>query len=705
MNARSRQPPRGHRSGEQLPRLLHKAEQARRQGSIATAGKHLQKATKLAPADPRAYLQLARLQQDQGRLHESLKTYQACLRQQPETVEALINMGMLYKRCGQPDQAIACYEKAMALRNDIAEIPTNLGNAWLDKGEHDRAEAAYQQAISRHARFAGGWHNLGRLYLQQNRLAEALPMLRQARQLAPDSWQIRADLADCLSQLPLNDPDPALAGDLLACLTLSRIDGRALGRATARYLVRQVYAHALEALQAGTLRVDAPLLASLQQPLLISLLQREPLCHWTLEQLLTEVRRQCLLQADTLTPETSPLLAALAQQCFLNEYLWPCSADEDHTLAQLAEELREQPVTAADNHPRLCLYACYRPLAECIDADQAESLLPQAPEYWAQLLRQQILEPAAETAIKAELPCLTPIDDDTSQAVQAQYEANPYPRWRMLDAPPVQTLTEYLCLLFPRLRRNPPAFPARPAILAAGCGTGLQALRMARRIPDADITAVDISRASLAYGRRQAQAHGHEDIRFAQADILRLDASAGQFDAIECYGVLHHMSAPEAGWRVLRQRLKPGGVMRIGLYSHAARGPIRAVRELIDEWGIAPDKAGIRQVREHIAALPADDPLHQLCFSPDFYTVSECRDLMFHVQEQQLDPGAIATILERLQLEFLGFEFDDYAILNTYRDEYPQDTHATDLSNWQAFESRHPDSFASQYIFWVRDSQ
>ena len=43
-----------------------------------------------------------------------------------------------------------------------------------------------------------------------------------------------------------------------------------------------------------------------------------------------------------------------------------------------------------------------------------------------------------------------------------------------------------------------------------------------------------------------------------------------KFDIIESAGVLHHMSEPMTGWRVLTDLLKPSGLMRIGLYSELA---------------------------------------------------------------------------------------------------------------------------------------
>ena len=52
-----------------------------------------------------------------------------------------------------------------------------------------------------------------------------------------------------------------------------------------------------------------------------------------------------------------------------------------------------------------------------------------------------------------------------------------------------------------------------------------------------------------------------------QADILHLHQIGKKFDIIESAGVLHHMNEPMAGWRVLTDLLKSGGLMKVGLYS------------------------------------------------------------------------------------------------------------------------------------------
>ena len=92
--------------------------------------------------------------------------------------------------------------------------------------------------------------------------------------------------------------------------------------------------------------------------------------------------------------------------------------------------------------------------------------------------------------------------------------------------------------------------------------------------------AVDLSLASLCYAKRQALALGLTNIAFGEADILKLGGIGRTFDIVDASGVLHHMADPWAGWRVL-PLLRPGGFMRVGLYSRLGRRDVDAGAPLL----------------------------------------------------------------------------------------------------------------------------
>src|SRR6185437_5151958 len=121
-------------------------------------------------------------------------------------------------------------------------------------------------------------------------------------------------------------------------------------------------------------------------------------------------------------------------------------------------------------------------------------------------------------------------------------------------------------------------------------------------------------------------------IAYAQADILELASCGRSFDLIESLGVLHHLADPFAGWRALLSLLRPGGFMLLGLYSETARRPVMAARARIAGREDSAEK--IRRFRQELIQSGDPGSFASILDSEDFFSLSSCRDLLFHVQEQ-----------------------------------------------------------------------
>src|SRR5262249_31547702 len=242
--------------------------------------------------------------------------------------------------------------------------------------------------------------------------------------------------------------------------------------------------------------------------------------------------------------------------------------------------------------------------------------------------------------------------------------------------------------------------PGGPDVLVAGCGSGSHALEAHRRYAQVRVLAIDLSRASLAYAVRKTRGLGL-DIEYAQADILKLGNLERRFDVIEAAGSLQCLKDPAAGWRVLLSLLKPGGVMFLGLYSQVARADINAARAFISQRGHDGSAQDIRRLRQEIMAFPDGTPGRSVARSGDFYSTSDCRDFLFHVQEYQHTLPEIAQFIAGENLTFLGFQLDARLLLD-YAANHPDDTMLTNLVHWEAYERAHPDVFTTMYNFAVQ---
>jgi SAM-dependent methyltransferase len=206
---------------------------------------------------------------------------------------------------------------------------------------------------------------------------------------------------------------------------------------------------------------------------------------------------------------------------------------------------------------------------------------------------------------------------------------------------------------------------------------------------------------SISYAKRKTQELGISNIEYAQADILHLGNIARTFDIIAADGVLHHLADPFRGWQTLLSRLRPGGFMKLGFYSQLARRHVVKVRELIAARGYASTADAIRRFRQELAEEDASAELQWLSKTSDFYSTSECRDLLFHAQEHRLTLDQIASFLSESGLHFIGFELDPGG-LQQYRARFTGDPSGINLSNWARFEADNPDTFSAMYQFWIQ---
>jgi hypothetical protein len=113
--------------------------------------------------------------------------------------------------------------------------------------------------------------------------------------------------------------------------------------------------------------------------------------------------------------------------------------------------------------------------------------------------------------------------------------------------------------------------------------------------------------------------------------------------------------------------LRPGGFMRLGLYSRKARQDINDARKFIAQRGYRPCAEDIRRFRQELIGFGDDTSTRPATESEDFFSTSACRDLLFHVQEDQLTLPEIKAFLSQNRLEFLGLELLERLMLKGQR--------------------------------------
>ncbi len=286
--------------------------------------------------------------------------------------------------------------------------------------------------------------------------------------------------------------------------------------------------------------------------------------------------------------------------------------------------------------------------------------------------------------------------DPVTGAVAKQYEGWPYPPWSRIMVSKQGTLPALVKKLDPD---GPDNIPVAADILVAGCGTGRETAILASHFPDARITAIDISEASLRYGTERCARMGLRNIEFRPLDLHDVSALDRRFHAIVSSGVLHHLPDPEKGWGALADALVPGGVMRVMLYSRTARLRIHAAQKIIADLAQLPVDADLlRTVRRRLIAQAPG----LVAGSLDFYTLAGIHDLLLHRQEVFFDVPRISAAIARVGLRLLAFSLPTRAKAERYRAENPADVLFRDIAAWAEMERREPLLFSQMYDFWCR---
>ncbi len=611
---------------------------------------------------------------------------------------ALYDAAVAHHRAGALAEAERRYRDILGRFPAHAETHTMLGAVLMARGKADEAIRHFEHVIALKPARRSAYQDLGRACLAAGRLKTAIAAASRALTLG-ESAETKALFAQCVSEARFTADDGRMRKAMLralaegwarprdlagACISLIKLDpviNDWIARANLAWPARLPAAEVLDAL----------LVRMSHDQLLGRLLELTPITDVGLERLLTNVRLALLTTATTDAARNDGLLGfccAVARHCFINQYVFSITPAETEQARRLRASL-EQALAAGSRCSELLLaiVGAYFPLHALSNAE--ELLGCSWPHCVRALLVQQVEEPAEERSLAATLPVLTSIDDALSATVRQQYEENPYPRW-VCAAPPGEPIV---------LNGRAPeqAFD----VLFAGCGTGLSTIEFARQTPRARVLAIDLSVASLCYAQRMARRYGVTNVEFGQADITRLAALGRQFDYVDACGVLHHLADPWEGWRTLLSLLRPGGSMLVGLYSRLARRAIVEARRLIADRGYRPMPEDIRRCREDIMAADDGSPLQSVIQWNDFFAISECRDLLFHVHEQQTALREIKAFLAANRVQFSGFMLDP-PTFQRFVTRFPEPGALIDLDRWEEFEIRQPGTFAAMYQFWVQ---
>lgn len=595
------------------------------------------------------------------------------------------------------DNALSLFQKMLEEGNK-RDGYYGLGLVLAKRGNVVRSVKSLINAIKCDPSFHEAFVALGDIYATVGQIMPAAENYGQAVALDSDNLEYKQKLIHVLSAVALKKVNPNLKGVLTECLETDEVPFPRFGKTWCSIATDDKRVAAIYKLRKhknySTFKkgMDSfPTLDGLMDQFFLLGFGKFIVPDRDFERWCTFLRRyilEAVSEGKTIFSDADYLdfmTCALSKYCAFTDYIFSISENENVMLDTLREKIEDGSSTSLSD---LACLGCYIPLYSLKNAQEIERGL-EGGDHVSQIPKSQIADYFTQQEIKKDIPVLGKIEDNVSLGVQAQYEEFPYPRWEFA----VRDI--YNSEIEGHLK------DAKAKILVAGCGTGQEAMQFAYAFPDAEITAVDLSSTSLAYAIFKARQLGIENIKFMQADILNLGEIETRFDFITSSGVLHHMDDPKHAWSILKGLLKPDGLMRVALYSRQARWAVNDARKVIEEKNLGTDAFTIQAFRDNITEHLKHRSIENLTSFYDYYSLSECRDLMFHVQEHQFDLLQINDILDEFDMEFLKFHISEQEI-QRYVKRNADDPDAKDLVKWAEWEDNNQNLFVAMYTFWCK---
>jgi Flp pilus assembly protein TadD len=225
------------------PVELTQAENAIQKQNYAAAEPLLHKATESDPKNYVAWFDLGFVENELGKVDESIAAYRKSVAAKPDVFESNLNLGLQLAKTNQPDaehflraatqlkptshavegefrawlslghvleksqpdEALAAYQHAATLQPADAEPHLSAGQLLEQENKFADAEKEYKQALALDAKSADALTGLANIYMRGHRFAEAEDYLRKLNAAQPDSAAAEIQLGRVLVAEGKND--------------------------------------------------------------------------------------------------------------------------------------------------------------------------------------------------------------------------------------------------------------------------------------------------------------------------------------------------------------------------------------------------------------------------------------------------------------------------------------------------------------------
>ena len=181
--------------------LLLAAVKSASEGKFKEAEDKLTKVIRERKEIAQAYLILASLYRNQGKLNKSLDILKKGLEACGESYSLLSSLGITLIELGQPKEGIKALKRALKIIDYDPEAWNYLGVAYWRLGNYEEAFEAYKKALKLDSDYALVYNNLGSLFLSMNIPQDAIKYYKKAISLDSQLASAYNGLGGCYEYL------------------------------------------------------------------------------------------------------------------------------------------------------------------------------------------------------------------------------------------------------------------------------------------------------------------------------------------------------------------------------------------------------------------------------------------------------------------------------------------------------------------------
>jgi SAM-dependent methyltransferase len=248
-----------------------------------------------------------------------------------------------------------------------------------------------------------------------------------------------------------------------------------------------------------------------------------------------------------------------------------------------------------------------------------------------------------------------------SAAVAKLYDTYPFPPEPILDEPPPGYNWRWKWEAAYNFCNGMKPQRQDIRILDAGCGSGVGTEYLVHLNPQAQVVGIDLSAGTLEVAKERCQRSGANRVEFHHKSLFDVDQLPGEFDLINCVGVLHHTPDPIRGIQALAKKLAAGGLFHIFVYGELGRWEIQLMQKAIallqgDKRGDYRD--GVQVGRQVFASLPDNNRIlkrEKERWSWENQRDENFADMYLHPQEIDYNVDTLFELIDASGLDFVGF--------------------------------------------------